>query len=143
MNHRHWLALAAVLLGYLLVASTVVLVTPIGTAEGQNNLSREARNWEFMNHNRFGTNHNPQTQINKENAQFIELKWVAPMPSVNQFGAGSWGNAEGSQAPQLVVDGIVFNVLNRKSILAYDAKDGSVVWQWEHPEYDQDQGRKD
>ena len=73
MNHRHWLALAAVLLGYLLVASTVVLVTPIGTAEGQNNLSREERNWEFMNHNRFGTNHNPQTQINKENAQFIEL----------------------------------------------------------------------
>ena len=143
MNHRHWLALAAVLLGYLLVASTVVLVTPIGTAEGQSNLSREERNWEFMNHNRFGTNHNPQTQINKENAQFIELKWVAPMPSVTQFGAGSWGNAEGSQAPQLVVDGIVFNVLNRKSILAYDARDGTVVWQWEHPEYDQDQGRKD
>ena len=143
MNHRHWLALAAVLLGYLLVASTVVLVTPIGTAEGQSNLSREERNWEFMNHNRFGTNHNPQTQINKETAQYIELKWVAPIPSTTQFGAGSWGDAEGSQAPQLVVDGIVFNVLNRKSILAYDAKDGSVVWQWEHPEYDQDQGRKD
>ena len=143
MNHRNWLALAAVLLGYLLVASTMMFAAPIGSAEGQNNLSREERNWEFINHNRFGTNHNPQTQINKENAQYIELKWVAPIPSTNQFGAGSWGNAEGSQAPQLVVDGVVFNVLNRKSILAYDAATGEVVWQWEHPEYDQDAARKE
>ena len=132
MNHKTWFSIAALLLAYILVASTFMAVSPIGEAEAQN-LSREERNWEQLNHNKDGTNFQPQNQINKDNAEFLELKWVSPIPSVNQLGAGSWGTAEGSGAPQLVVDGVVFNVLNRKSILAYDAKTGNTIWQWEHP----------
>ena len=141
MNHKSWFTIAALLLGYILVASTFMGVAPIGEAEAQN-LSREERNWEMLNHNKWSHNNNPQTQINKENAQFIELKWVAPIPSVNQLGAGDWSNTEGTQAPQIIVDGVVFNVLNRKSIIAYDAKTGDNVWTWEHPEYDQAEGRR-
>ena len=141
MNQKTWFSIAALLLAYILVASTFMAVSPIGEAEAQN-LSREERNWEQLNHNKDGTNFQPQNQINKDNAEFLELKWVSPIPSVNQLGAGSWGTAEGSGAPQLVVDGVVFNVLNRKSILAYDAKTGNTIWQWEHPEYDQDEGQR-
>ena len=142
MNHKTWFSIIALLLGYILVASTFMGVAPIGEAEAQNNLSREERNWEMLNHNKWSWNNNPQNQINKENAQFIELKWVAPIPSVNQLGAGDWSNTEGTQAPQIIVDGVVFNVLNRKTIIAYDAKTGNTVWTWEHPEYDQAEGRR-
>ena len=115
MNQKTWFSIAALLLAYILVASTFMAVSPIGEAEAQN-LSREERNWELVNHNERGTNHNPQNQINKQNAHALELKWVSPIPSVNQLGAGSWGTTEGSMAPQLIVDGMVFNVLNRNQL---------------------------
>ena len=80
MNHKSWFTIAALLLGYILVASTFMSVNPIGEAEAQN-LSREERNWELINHNERGTNHNPQNQINKGNAHALELKWVSPIIS--------------------------------------------------------------
>ena len=74
MNHRNLLALTAVIIGYFLVSSAFVGVTPFSTAEAQNSLTRAERNWEFINHNKFGTNFNPQTQLNKDNVEHIELK---------------------------------------------------------------------
>jgi len=50
-------------------------------------LPQEQRNWEYIDHDAFGTNYNPQTQINKRNVQSLELKWTYPIPPVSQQGA--------------------------------------------------------
>ena len=112
MNHRNLLALTAVIIGYFLVSSAFVGVTPFSTAEAQNSLTRAERNWEFINHNKFGTNFNPQTQLNKDNVEHIELKWIYPIPSAAQLGGEALTNfgavTEGTTAPPLIVDGVVF-----------------------------------
>ena len=66
MNHRNILALTAVIIGYFLLSTAFFGMTPIESAEGQNSLTRAERNWEYINHNKFGTNFNPQTQLNKD-----------------------------------------------------------------------------
>ena len=101
-------------------------MTPIESAEGQNSLTRAERNWEYINHNKFGTNFNPQTQLNKDNVEHIELKWIYPIPSAAQMGGGALTNfasvTEGTTAPPLVVDGVTFIILNRKTVIATDAE---------------------
>ena len=82
MNHKSWFTIAALLLGYILVASTFMGVAPIGEAEAQKNLSREERNWESHNHNPLGTNYNPQTIINPDNVANLGMKWMYPIPSL-------------------------------------------------------------
>jgi len=137
VNHRNLIALATVLIGYFLVSSAFVGVTPISSVEGQDSLTRAERNWEFINHNKFGTNFNPQTQMNKDNVQHVELKWIYPIPSANQLGGGALTNfgsvTEGTTAPPLIVDGVVFVILNSKTIIATDAETGKLLWEAEHP----------
>ena len=78
MNHKHILVLTAVIIGYFLMSSAFVGMTPISSAEGQNTLTRAERNWEYINHNKLGTNFNPQTQLNTDNVQHVEMKWIYP-----------------------------------------------------------------
>ncbi len=94
-------------------------------------LPREQKNWEYINHDAFGTNHNPQTQINKRNVQSLELKWTYQIPPVSQQESQLLGFpsiAEGSMSPPLVVDGITYIVLNSKMVIALDAKTGKEIW---------------
>lgn len=143
MNQRIWfIILSLTLIGLLLSATPLITQTPaLRPAEAQQ-LTRAERNWEFLNHNEFGTNYNPQTQLNKDNVQYLVLKWVYPIPSSSQLGCDSlvgFGScSEGTQAPPLVVDGVVYTILNRKSVIAMDAETGDVIWTWEHPVVDND-----
>ena len=46
---------------------------------------RAERNWEFVNHNSWGSNYSPQNDINKENVELLELKWIYPFPPASEF----------------------------------------------------------
>ena len=65
MNHKHWGVMLAVLLASVLLLSSIFTAAPpaIQNAEAQQ-LSRWERNWEYHNANPWGTNYNPQTQLN-------------------------------------------------------------------------------
>jgi len=70
---------------------------------------RAARNWEYLNHDSWGSNYSPQTQINKDNVNLLELKWIYPFPSASIY-AGNQpgvGLGEGTIGPPLVLDGVV------------------------------------
>ena len=131
--------ITSLVLVILLITTAVVAFVPVSPAEGLNHLglSAEERNWEYINHNKFGTNFNPQDIINKDTVEFLELKWIYPIPSASQVGGdqleGFGTAAEGSMAPPLIVDGVVYTILNRKTVIAIDAASGSVLWTADHP----------
>ncbi len=139
MNLKNgFVIILTVILALGLVTSSLLSTTPgLRPAEGQAGLTREMRNWEYINHNKLGTNYNPQNIINKDNVQHLELKWIYPIPSASQLGGANFigfGNvAEGLMAPPLVVDGILYTILNRKTVIALDVGSGDVIWTTEHP----------
>ncbi len=123
-----------------LVTSSLIATTPgLRPAEGQAGLTREMRNWEWVNHNALGTNYNPQNQINKENVQFLELKWIYPVPTNEQQGHNLVGYSpiEGTMVPPLVVDGVVYSLLSTRVLIALDAKTGEELWR-HIPDFDRE-----
>jgi glucose dehydrogenase len=114
----------------ILVLSTVFAAIPtIPRASAQQKVP--GANWEFINSDARGTNFNPQTQITKENVNLLELKWIFPLPSasVGVLGKlGVVGNIEGSLAPPLIVDGVIYTLTNAQTIYALDAKTGKTIW---------------
>ncbi len=116
------------LLSFILLASTAAIYhnPQVPLAEAQQQLSAEMRNWEYVNHNLAGTNYNPQTLINKDNVNLLELKWFFPYPNVTPIPGES--TREGSTAPALVVDGVVYTVSNMGDLIALNAESGKVLW---------------
>ena len=65
----------------LLFVSSMVGVQPrLANPVGAQELTREMRNWEMINHNALGTSYNPQTLINRDNVDQLEVKWIYPYP---------------------------------------------------------------
>ncbi len=83
-------------------------------------------NWEWVNYQPNGGSYSPQQDINRENVEFLELQWIFPYVEV-ECNIG-FICQQGSSAPTLIVDGIVYVVKNTRSIHAIDARDGSELW---------------
>ncbi len=120
----------------ILVLSTIVAI-PRVSAQAQ--LPREQKNWEYIYHDQQGTAFNPQTQITKDNVQFLELKWLFPFPNPLQGGAGfiipglradAYAVGQGFATPPLVVDGIVYTASHLWDIFAFDAGNGKLLWRF-------------
>ena len=115
MNQKSWGIILVAILGGILLSSIFTVNSPaIPVAEAQQ-LPRWERNWEFINHDPSGINYSPQTKINTDNVEHLTMKWMYPIPACNQLGGADiedMGNCyEGTQAPPLVVDGVVFTIL--------------------------------
>ncbi|MBM3897472.1 MAG: hypothetical protein FJ358_02965 [Thaumarchaeota archaeon] len=127
---KETVAVAVVAVLALSMLTTVIPPTKLAEAQASQ-LPREQRNWDQLNGNVFGWNYNPQNQLNKDNVQFLELKWIYPIPTVAQQGlriAGLANIQEGSMGPPLVIDGIAYIILNSRNIIALDAKTGKALW---------------
>ncbi len=113
----------------LLASSTLISVRyAYGAAHLQGNLyvpTVVTGNWEFVNYQAAGGSYSPQMEINRDNVEFLELKWIFPYSSVEC----NLGTCQvGSNAPPLVVDGVVYVAKNQMAIHALDAKDGTEIW---------------
>ncbi len=62
-------------------------------------------NWEWINYQPTGGSYSPQQQINSDNVEFLELKWIFPYTSLTEDNFFS-SVQEGAQAPPLVIDGM-------------------------------------
>ncbi len=117
----------------ILVMSTILVAIPAvpRTSAQAQQLSRAEKNWEYIDHNSLGTSFNPQTQITKDNVQFLELKWLFPFPAALTGVGGYPVNAIGSQgstATPLVIDGIMYIVTNGGQIFAVSISNGKTIW---------------
>jgi len=83
-------------------------------------------NWEYINSAPLGGSYNPQTQITKENVQYVETKWIYPY--VRTPTGGLIGEGYGAGAPVIVVDGTIYVALNDRRILSIDAATGKLLW---------------
>ncbi|HEY4673528.1 MAG TPA: PQQ-binding-like beta-propeller repeat protein [Nitrososphaerales archaeon] len=120
------------------MSTLTTLIPPVKPVEAQQQAGpipsgdRAARNWEYATHNSWSTNYSPQTEINKDNVKYLELKWVFPNPDASLFRqkgvAGLGGLTEGSISPPLVVDGVVYHTTNLRNVYAFDGVSGKIKW---------------
>ena len=127
MNHKDYIATLVIVLSMLLLSMAFTSTPPkfLPEVEAQQ-MSRDERNWEWVNHDSFGGSFNPQSQINEDNVEFLEMKWIFPYRGPDEIGPS--GRGYGSGAAPLIVDGIVYVVMNDRRIIAMDADNGDVVW---------------
>jgi outer membrane protein assembly factor BamB len=86
-----------------------------------------------------GWNYYPQNQINKDNVRYLEIKYIWRIPPLVAtsytdrligfiYGLG----AEGSMAPPVISNGVVYIVTNHLSVYALDARNGRQLWVYHH-----------
>ena len=124
--------------GYILILLFLLIFSTFNKVfiEADNNLlaipsgERAERNWEFVNHNSWGNNYSPQNDINKENVNMLELKWIYPFPPASEFLRYQSGGIpfEGVITPPLIVDGNVFVSSNMRNVYSFDGKFGDLNW---------------
>ncbi|HEY4672937.1 MAG TPA: PQQ-binding-like beta-propeller repeat protein [Nitrososphaerales archaeon] len=120
-----WSLIVATLLIASAIAASIKVTSPIPLAEAQQ--APLGANWEKVNYDGNGGGYNPQTQITKDNVQYLETKWLFPFvrPTTPQALLTGYG----SMAPPIVVDGTVIVVLNDRRVLALNAATGKRIWQ--------------
>ncbi|MEM3102958.1 MAG: PQQ-binding-like beta-propeller repeat protein [Candidatus Caldarchaeum sp.] len=98
-----------------------ILALPVALAQQQ------AVDWALYNAVPGNWNWSPQKELNKDNAKFLEVKWVFPIPAsptTNPFLSG----AEGVIHTPLVYKGVVYFVTNWHRVYAVDASTGRTLW---------------
>ena len=78
-------------------------------------------NWLTYNRTYASQHHSPLQQINRDNVQDLELKWVFQAKSLERY-----------ESTPLVVDGIIYTVQMPNDVVALDAVTGGKFWQYSH-----------
>ena len=85
-------------------------------------------NWEWINYQPTGGSYSPQFEINSENVEWLETKWIYPYPE--DMDTHMLTRAQtGSSAPPIIVDGVAYIAKNTRYIHAVSMDDGSLVWE--------------
>jgi len=104
----------------------LLLTSPAGVAQQQ------AIDWARYNSVPGNWNWSPQTQLNKENIKFLEVKWVFPVPGAPPTDP-IFGTSQGVIHTPLVYKGVVYFLTNWNRVYALDAAAGKVLWQKDLP----------
>jgi len=74
--------------------------------------------WPMLRHDQFGSSYSQLTQITRDNAQELQLQWVAPM-------------AEGgtNQPSPLAHNGVIYLMNTGGIIQALDGRNGDLIWE--------------
>ncbi len=131
MNLKNWFAVLAITLVAILITGTaaprgVQAFDPGGPPPAGGVPTVVTGNWEWVNYGPNGGSYSPQNEINRDNVQFLELKWIFPYTEVEA--PFLLGTQRGSGAPPIIVDGVVYVVKNSKSVHAIDAETGEEIW---------------
>jgi len=130
---RH-IVLSLIVAAVLLASSLMVALTPQvsafdpgGPPVGGAAPTVATGNWEYVNYQPTGGSYSPQNQINKDNIQYLETKWIYPYRDAVE--KSTWtGVQRGSGAPVIVVDGTAYVLMSDRRILAIDAQNGRLLW---------------
>src|SRR3972149_2999358 len=94
-------------------------------------LANNDKDWQYVNGNSWGWNYSPQTEINKNNVQDLEVKWLFAFGGNALAPAAMQTNpflAEGVTAPPIVVNGMVYALSNWGRMYGVDAATGKKKW---------------
>ena len=120
----------SILIFILIISALTSLNTEIffSSAIDDNGFDSIAPNYDYR-----ATGFNPQTQINKDNVNDLELKWVHAWPLPESIDGIE--PRVGSIANSIIVDGIVYNRMEDLRISAIDAKTGKEIWSFQAEPY--------
>jgi outer membrane protein assembly factor BamB len=92
------------------------------------------KDWEYTNGNSWSWNYSPETQINKDNVQNLEVKWVFPLEGSGAASPGimSLNPIDGSTTPPIVRNGKVYVTTNYLKTYAIDARNGKELWAYSY-----------
>ena len=126
---------------YQKIITILLLLLLFPTSVIQVTAQNDAFNWEHPAFDRTNTGFSPQTQINKDNIQDLEIQWTFQVP-------GYWGDAGGApgefnfeiphvptgvQTVPLVVNGIVYIASEFNVLYALKAEDSQLLWRFAAP----------
>ncbi len=119
------------ILSLLVILSFSTIVPALAYAAPASN---NGKDWEYVNGNSWAWNYSPQTQINKDNVQNLEVKWVFPVGSKTMAPAAlqTLALVEGAQTPPIVKNGLVYITTNFLKTYAVDAKSGKQQWTYDY-----------
>jgi len=128
-----------------LLVLTILVVSTVSALRADAQIPsglRAASNWEYINHDSWGSNYSPQDEITKENVKELELKWVFPFPEASTFAKNQPGVVpfQGAITPPLVVNGTVYVASNMRNVYSFDLKTGQMNWINVY-DYDWNEGR--
>ena len=130
-----YIFMAIVILSFSTFLQAVAYAAPLSTSE---------KDWQYVNGNSWGWNYSPETKINKDNVQNLEVKWIFPIGS--KAGAPTALQAvplnEGTGAPPIIRNGVVFVTTNYLRTYAIDAKTGKELWAHDYSVNLTDLGRR-
>jgi outer membrane protein assembly factor BamB len=114
-----------VLLSFSTILPAFVFAAPTGTNNG--------KDWQYTDGNSWAQNYTPETQINKNNVNSLEVKWIFPVESKSTAQAAIQGIAlEGSTTPPIVHNGTVFIATQYGRTYAIDAETGALKWKYDY-----------
>jgi len=124
-NSIKYVLISLVILSFSTFLPTIALAAPLASND---------KDWQYVNGNSWAWNYSPQTQINKDNVQNLEVKWIYPIESKAGKAAGiqSLTLLEGSTTPPVVRDGVVYIQTNWKRHIAIDAITGKQIWTYDY-----------
>ncbi len=91
--------------------------------------SSQAVNWYDPAANPSGTAFVSQNQINPGNVGDLQLEWELPFPASSPV-PGLNFTGQGSITPPLIVNGLVYLMMNDLLVVALDAATGSSIWSY-------------
>ncbi|MCL4435680.1 MAG: PQQ-binding-like beta-propeller repeat protein [Thaumarchaeota archaeon] len=97
-------------------------------------LANSEKDWQYVNGNSWAWNYSPETQINKNNVNNLEVKWLFPLEGRSQANPAiqAFISNEGSTTPPIVVNGKVYVTTNYLRTYAVDAKTGKQAWRYDY-----------
>ncbi len=105
----------------------MILLTCTSLLPSYAQISKEGKDWVHPGYDFGQTYFNPQNDINKNNLDQLELKWIYRVPPTP-----SGVNARGGvQTPLLVVDGIIYMATSYNRVIAISGIDGKEVWSYQ------------
>jgi len=103
----------------------VVIAAPLAVSD---------KDWQYVNGNSWAWNYSPQTQINKNNVDQLEVKWLFPLEGTSFIpdAMNVINPQEGVTIPPLVNDGIVYIQTNFLKTYAINGSNGRPLWSHEY-----------
>jgi outer membrane protein assembly factor BamB len=120
MTSKISLTLILAILSFSTIIPALAYAQPIGNT---------AAEWQYPNGNSWAQTYSPQTDINRDNIDDLEVKWIFPLNEKNVPEAlRSTLTGAGSATPPIVADGKVFVTTQYLRTYGIDADDGSFIW---------------
>src|SRR3990172_5518121 len=125
MITNRWLVLSVSVIAILVLSTVLVAIPVIPSASAEQKVP--GADWKRHNGDGVASNFSPQTQITKDNVNFLQLDWVFAFPSAPPSARiGGYAGADGATTGGLIKDGIYYMLTNYGSVIALSMDDGKV-----------------